>query len=98
MSVLAEVIIAATGVLGTVGVAARFVWLKIEARFVMVEHELAHCRRREAVSGQRRAGHMLAIELLLQEVQRLSPQRSRVLARVQKLLDQLARLDTDEEI
>ena len=90
MTAVAELILAGVAVLGALGAAGKFVWNKIERRFLLIDIALEECRKREQVSVQRRATHMLAIELLLQEVERLSPRKSRVLMRVKSLLDALS--------
>lgn len=93
MSDLAALITATVGLLAAFGATGKFIWDKIEARFKSIDNELDHCRHREKVAGLRRASHMVAIELLLQEVERLSPQKSRVLQRVKRMLDEIAALD-----
>lgn len=93
MSDLAPLITATAALLAALGAAGKFIWTKLEARFKSIDNELAHCRRREKIAGLRRTSHMVAIELLLQELERLSPQKSRVLPKVKLLLDEIAALD-----
>jgi hypothetical protein len=86
---LAGIITAATGLLGALGLAAKFLWNKIEARFLAIDVKLEACEQREHAAQERSAKHVTVIELLWQEVERLSPDGSRVLARALKLLDSL---------
>lgn len=96
MSDLPALLTAGAGLLTVLGAAAAFIWNKLEARFLAIERELAKCHAREGLSGQRRAHHMLAVELLLQEVERLSPSKSRVIGRVKRVLEEIDRLDRVE--
>lgn len=64
-------------------------------RLTEIEKQLEECREREQVSHLRRAKHLTVIELLWQEVLRLSPRTSSrkakntVLDRAKHLLDEL---------
>lgn len=88
MNDTAGIITAVVGGATALGAGLRFIWNKIEARFVSVEEELDHCREREAQSVERRAIQLTVIELLWQEVQRHAPS-SLVLTRAKRLLDDL---------
>lgn len=88
MSDLAAIITAAGGLLVSVGAGARFIWNKVETRFALIEAELVKCRERESESKERRAVQLIVIEMLWQEVTRISP-ASKVLIRCKKLLDDL---------
>lgn len=92
MSATAEIITASVAVMGALGAAGRFVWLKIEARFSHIDEQLDECRTREERSQARRAVQLTVIELLWQEVQRLAP-KAPVLVRAKKLLDELKTID-----
>lgn len=74
--------------LGSIGAGCRFVWKKVEARFAAIEAELVHCRNRERADQERRAIQLSVIEILWQEVERVTPD-SFVLRRAGKLLDGL---------
>lgn len=89
MSAEAELIVAGVAALTAAGGAVRFIWTKLEQRFLHIEKQLEECRKREDRQGQRRAVYMLAVELLLGEVERLAGRKSRIMVRVQKLLDTL---------
>lgn len=78
-----------------VGAGGRFVWNKIEARFMSIENELQECRRREieslkreADSRERRTIQITVIELLWMKVKELDPS-AHVLDRAKHLLDEL---------
>lgn len=81
MGTVPELIVAIVTLLTPVGVAFRFVWNKIEARFEKIERELEKCERGRAVK-------LTVIELLWQAVLRADPE-SPVLARAKILLDGL---------
>lgn len=91
---LATVIVASTAALTAFGGGAKFLWDKIEARFVAIDYKLEACERREADGKERSAAHVTVIELLWQEVERLSPDGSKALTRALKLLGELKR-ETD---
>ncbi len=96
---IAAIIAGAVTVLGTIGAAIKFVWDKIEARFAHIENELDQCHKREEHNHERRAVHVLVIELLWQEVTRLSPKAtSPTLARAKHLLDDLKQFGKDEAV
>lgn len=90
MEHLPAIITALVALLTALGGAGRFVWLRIEKRFVAIEAELAECKARELVSHERRAKHLIVIELLWREVERLSRKGdNEVLTRAKHLLDEL---------
>lgn len=83
------------GALAACGGAIKFVWDKIETRFLAIEDELARChereiasQRRETASQERRAVLTTVIELLWQEVKRIDP-NAPILARAQHLMNEL---------
>lgn len=78
---LAPIIAAITGLIVPVGGAIAWLWNKIEKRFTEIEKALDQCRDDSAVK-------LTVIELMWQEIERLSP-ASAVLARVKKLLDEM---------
>lgn len=87
---LPALITAVVTLLTALGAGARWVWLQIQARFEKIEAELEKCHQREASSTERRAKHLIVIELLWQEVLHLSPQgQNPVLGRAKHLLDEL---------
>lgn len=96
MSDLPAIITAATALVGLGGGAVRFIWNKIEKRFVSIETELGKCEVRERESQERRAVQLTAIELLWSEVKRFAPE-SHVLVRVKRLLDDLKRRGDQQE-
>lgn len=80
-----------------------WLWSKIEKRFLHIEEQLEECRSREAdsrvreaESKARRAHQLTVIELLWQEVTRLSASDNPVLVRAKKLLDDLKSSAKDE--
>ena len=76
-----------SGVLVAVGTTGRFVWNKIERRFAAIDAELDECRKREKASQDRRIVHTTVIELMWQEIKRLSGNRKNAtLSRAEKLL------------
>lgn len=100
MSDVPAILTAAVGVLGATGAAGRFIWSKIEKRFDAVEADLKRCEERERASVERRAVQITVIELLWQEVKRLSPE-AMVLTRAKHLLDDLKkeqRKDRDRDL
>lgn len=88
MSELAGIIAALVPLLVALGAGVRFLWNKIEARFVAVETALDECHEREAKSQERRAVQLTVIEILWQEIQRIAP-KSLVLKRAKHHLDEL---------
>lgn len=86
---LPAIITAMVALLTAIGGAGRFVWLRIEGRFEAIETALEECRKREEASHERRLKHLTVIELLWQEVLRLSPKGNKVLGRAKHLLDEL---------
>jgi len=85
---LAALITASTGVLGSAGVAIKFLWDRIEKRFTNIETDLEKCRERELETKEHRAVHLTVIELMWVELRRFDPE-SLVLERAKKLLDSL---------
>lgn len=96
MSSLAEIITASIAGLGSVGGAAAFVWNKIEKRFNEIDLKLLECEKRERQSQERRAVQLTVIELLWQEVKRLTP-KADVLDRAHKLLEDLKTKSAGDE-
>lgn len=106
MSGASEIITAVVGsggVLTIVATGGKFVWNKIEARFVHIESELQECRRREtqslkreADSRERRAIQITVIELLWLKVKELDP-GAHVLDRAKHLLDELKLKAAEDE-
>ena len=76
------------GVLTTVGAAISFLWAKIENRFTSIETQLDDCRKREHISKARSAVKLTVIELLWQEIERITPDNA-ILRRAKRLLDDL---------
>lgn len=78
------------GVLSAIGGTGRFIWTKLEKRFEAIEQKLNACETREKTSERRAAVKLTVIELLWQEVDRLTPTSpNATLRRVKKLLDNL---------
>ncbi|MXO73590.1 hypothetical protein [Alteraurantiacibacter buctensis] len=82
MSDLAAIITAATGLLVALGGAIAWLWNKLENRFTAIEQRAEGCEERSAVQTT-------VIELLWQELERVTPDGSKVLARALKLLNDL---------
>lgn len=87
MSDLPAIITAAAGGLGVLGGGVRFLWNKIEKRFLDIENAQKKCEAH-------RATQITVIELLWQELKRLSPDAA-VFDRAKKLLDGLKKGDYD---
>lgn len=99
------VIVGSGGVLTVIGAGIKFVWNKIEARFQksearfeLIEKELAECRKREvagmareADSRERRAMQITVIELLWAKVKEMDPTAG-VLERAKHILDELKQM------
>jgi len=85
----AALITAFSGLLAGASVAAKFMWNKIEARFDAIDGKLAACEAREKGALERHSSHVTVIELLWQEVERLSPDGSKALTRALKLVSDL---------
>jgi len=60
-----------TLVSGAIGGLGKFVWDKVEARFVKIEADLGDCRSGEALSTERRANMSQRLELLAMATMRL---------------------------
>lgn len=91
---LLATVVGGGGVLGLAGAGIRFVWNKLERRFLAIEKELAACRARELASEARRGVHLAVIELLWHELKRVAPAANdATLARAKKLLDGIKRKD-----
>jgi hypothetical protein len=89
-STIISTIVGSGGVLTAIGGTGRFIWNKIERRFELIEAQLRACQDREKASSSRAAIKLTAIELLWQEVTRLTPSSSnQTLNRVKRLLDKL---------
>lgn len=82
MNELAALITAGTGLITAIGAAIAFIWRKIEARLTALETRGENCELRSAKQ-------VTVIELLWQEIERLAPDGSKVLARAHKLLGDL---------
>lgn len=100
MSEIAAIIGAVTTLLIAMGGGAKFLWSKLEKRqkeakaevdqrFAAIDEKLAACEAREKAGQARSAAHVTVIELLWQEVERLSPDGSKALRRALKLLTDL---------
>lgn len=90
MEHLPAIITAFVALLGAAGAAIKWLWDKIEARFVKIETALEECEKRELASNERRGKHLTVIELLWAEVVRLSKGgQNNVLNRAKHLLDEL---------
>lgn len=89
MSELASIITAAVGAVVPLGGGVAFVWNKVEKRMARFEAAVAECERREDAAKERGAVQLTAIELMWQELSRLSPDGNPVLHRVGKLLRDL---------
>ena len=96
---VSSVISAGAGVAGILGGAIAFLWGRVEWNNSKIKRELAKCQAREIAQRQRehqivignhehRAALTIVIELLWQEIQRLSPDAI-VLKRAKRLLDDL---------
>ena len=70
------------------GGSVKWLWDKIEKRFMLIEQKLDECHKREMEGVERRSKQVTVIELLWQEVQRIAPD-SKVFERAKKLLDEL---------
>lgn len=89
MSEFTDLVTAGVTVLTMLGGGVGFVYKKISTRFTKIEQDLVDCKKSHAV-------HVTVIELLWQEVKRLSPKTSpAVLNRARRLLDQLKEPDSD---
>lgn len=82
MSEIATIITASVALLGALGGAIKWLWVKLEARFTAIEKRGQDCEERSAVQ-------LIVIELMWQEITRLAPDGSLVLERAQRLLDKL---------
>lgn len=76
------------GLLGAMGVAMRFIWLRIEARFVKIEDALTDCRERHVRGSDIRGRLLSVVDQLLNEVARLHPD-SIVLMKTKSVMDVL---------
>lgn len=83
---IAAIIAASASLLLTIGGAAKFLWDKLEKRFVEIENRARGCEKRSGVQDR-------VIELLVQEVQRALPGGSPVLTRALKLLTDMKEAD-----
>lgn len=88
MTDLATLITAIVGLLALIGAGFKFIWTKVEVRFLKIEADLKECHAKHVVSLDRRAKQLTVIELLWGELARIAP-KSRVFTRVKKLLDEL---------
>lgn len=85
---LAALIVAGTGVLGTIGGGIKFIWGKVEKRFQAIEAQLLECRANEQAHAKKDAVKLTVIELLWYEVRTHNP-GSAVLERARNLMDSL---------
>lgn len=98
MRALAEIITAAVAALSLLGGGVAFIWKKMETRFVEIEDKLNDCEKRETAGQTRRAQQLTVIEILWQEVLRLSPgKQSPVLRRARHLLDEMKATDKNAD-
>lgn len=101
MTEIAQLLTAIVALLTALGGGCTWLWRRVEKRFAKIEKELRECQQRERDSAKREtdlvmslretAGkHITVIELLWQEVARLSRGApNAVLERALKLLDDL---------
>lgn len=88
MSDLPAIIVAATGTLGTFGVAARFLYNKVETRFNHMETKLEECAKRDRAGLEYRILSSTLIDVLYSELKRSRP-RSAALTTARPLMVQL---------
>ncbi|API59644.1 hypothetical protein BSL82_10200 [Tardibacter chloracetimidivorans] len=91
---VAAIITALCGTLLPIGGGIAFVWNKVSSRFEAIEAKLDACEQRDKANAERRAVQATAIDLMLDELQRIAPM-SAVLAHVRSLVDKL-KADTHE--
>lgn len=96
MEHIAPIILAIVAAMTALGAVAKFVWDKIENRFVDIETKLEACEKREGSSKDRRAVHLIVIELLWAELKQIAPE-SLALKRGKKLLDELKSLQVEDD-
>lgn len=90
MSDLPTILTAAGVSLPTLGAGIAFLWNKLEKRFATIERKLEECQQREDRQKQRGSVHLIVIELLWQEVTRLTGiSQNPTLNRAKSLLDGL---------
>jgi hypothetical protein len=94
MENIAPIILAITGLLTALGVAAKFVWTRLENRFALIEQSLEACKQERTFDLERRGIMLTVIELLWAHVCSVSPQHE-VLKRSEKLLDQIKAMDAE---
>jgi chromosome condensin MukBEF ATPase and DNA-binding subunit MukB len=87
-------VVGSGGALTALGAAGKFVWDKIERRFVGIEEQLDECRQRERESHERRAIQLTVIELLWLKIKEFDP-TAPVLLRAKHLLDDLRKKSGD---
>jgi hypothetical protein len=88
LSDYSSVVIAGITAVSTLGSGIAFVWARLEYTNKKTQIALKKCEEREQFSRERRAALTTVIELLWQEIKRLSP-ASEVLRRSKRLLDDI---------
>lgn len=73
MSDIPAIIVAATGALGSIGVAARFIYNKVEKRFSTMEAQLLECAKRDRAGLEYRILSSTLIDVLYGELKRGRP-------------------------
>lgn len=96
MEHIAPIIVAVTALLGLFGAAFKFIYTKIENRFVSIENDLKMCYQREMTTKERRGIMVMVIELLITELKSVAPE-SFALQRSERLMEEVKRIDDDEE-
>lgn len=88
VSEIPAIIVAATGTLGSLGVAGRFIYNKVETRFNQMEAQLLECAKRDRAGLEYRILSSTLIEVLYSELKRSRP-RSGALNTARPLMVQL---------
>lgn len=91
---LPAILVAAAGLLGTIGGGVAWVYRVIAKRIETVERELAKCEDREKEAINRRARMWRVIDLLLDAIEELGPDH-RQMVRARGLLAQLREDDRE---
>jgi hypothetical protein len=73
MSELPAIIVAASGTLGSLGVAGRFIYNKVESRFNHMEAQLQECAKRDRAGLEYRILSSTLIDVLYGELKRGRP-------------------------
>lgn len=88
ITAIAAAVVSLGGAIGAVG---KFIWNRIEARFMAIEAALDECRERSDLSEKRRSVLITIIELLKQEFRHHLPE-SMALSRTDELMDEYRNL------